>query len=82
MPADTKPPEFKGLSNDLAIKVHGALIKRLSELILDELARDVDKINSFKPIEQIFLRAKWSKHADLILATSRDEKIQHANWSA
>jgi very-short-patch-repair endonuclease len=71
MPPNSEiPDEFEGLPTDLAIDLDGALIKRWTELLLEELARDIAKLNTLDVLNQAFIRAKWSKHADLIMATS------------
>jgi len=64
-----KEPE--GLPNDAAITIFRAVINRLFELTIEEIDRDLAKVNTLELFDQLVVRARWTKMVDLLLAASR-----------
>lgn len=61
-----------GLSEEQALRIHHAFINRWCELLVDDAAKDHQRVDSLDdPIERLFLRAKWSKRIDMELAVER-----------
>lgn len=64
------PPGFDGFTNEQMIQLCSTMLKRWTELIVDEMERDVVRVDTLDIFEQVYLRAKWLKTIDLILGTT------------
>jgi very-short-patch-repair endonuclease len=64
----TPPPGFEGLSNDTALKLYRAFVKRWFELMLERCDKDLARLGELDLYDQLALRARWEKEVDLLLA--------------
>jgi very-short-patch-repair endonuclease len=64
-----RPPRFEGFSNEDMIGLCASMLAKWSELIVKEMHDDIARISGIEDIfEQAYLRAKWLKTIDMILA--------------
>ena len=68
MPRYEVPPDFEGLSNEEAIDLAGAFIRRYIELVLEQLERDLANLDKLELYDQLVLRARWWKYIDLLIS--------------
>jgi very-short-patch-repair endonuclease len=53
------------------LEVYRALIKKWSELVIQELDRDREQIPTVDILEQLYYRSKWEKHVEVMMCSSR-----------
>jgi very-short-patch-repair endonuclease len=62
------PPGFEGFSNEQMISLCATMLTKWSELVVKEMRDDIARVDGMDIYEQTYLRAKWLKTIDLILA--------------
>ncbi|MBB4261463.1 MULTISPECIES: endonuclease domain-containing protein [unclassified Bradyrhizobium] len=60
---------FRGFTNDEGMRLARTLIEKWSELILKEIDGDLAKLPELELDDQLALRARWTKYADLIIGS-------------
>lgn len=74
----TEPPpdddDFHALTAQQAMTRCRAALKRLGELTVEEIDRDLARIDEVDQFEQLVLRARWMKEVDLWSAVQRSLK--------
>jgi very-short-patch-repair endonuclease len=74
----TKPPlddpDSHGLTAHQAMSTYRATLKRLDELTVEEIDRDLARVEGLDYFEQLVLRTKWMKEVELWLAVRSSMK--------
>jgi hypothetical protein len=65
------PSEETTKDNQTWLDVYRMLIKRWTELIIEELDRDQTTVPTVDIFEQLYFRAKWEKFCNVVLSTHR-----------
>jgi very-short-patch-repair endonuclease len=63
-----RAPEFEGLSNNSALELYRAFVKKWFELMLERCDKDIAQLAALDDLDQLVLRARWEKEIDLLLA--------------
>jgi hypothetical protein len=61
------PPGWEGLTNEQALSIYEAFVKKWVSFLIKEVEDDHAKINSLPIWDQLVLRAKWEKKVELEL---------------
>jgi very-short-patch-repair endonuclease len=62
------PPRFEGFTNEQMISLCSTMLTKWTELIAKEMKDDIARMETLEVFDQAYLRAKWLKTIDMILA--------------
>jgi hypothetical protein len=62
------PPRFEGFTNEQMIGLCSTMLTKWTELIVKEMKDDIARMDTLEVFDQAYLRAKWLKTIDMILA--------------
>lgn len=61
-------PFKDGLPNDVAVRLHRLFINRWFEIMLADMDKDLERMDDLDFLNQLIVRARWSKQVDLLTA--------------